>query len=191
VFAVTTEDDFQKRLDEKPDDWQTRLVFADWLQERGDARADGYRALAACRFVLCDRYPGEPPRFIPHELSRIFPESAGASGRDYTLPLDWYAKVLGLGHEATGSLIPFPTRRAAEDAAALAFAGLPARRRASLLKGRIDSPKRKPAAKRAAGKKKSAGKKKPATGAPGKAGSTPPRPTRGAKRSPGKGRSRG
>ena len=49
---MTTEDDFQRALDENPDDWQTRLVFADWLQERGDQRAEGYRALGTLR-----RYP--------------------------------------------------------------------------------------------------------------------------------------
>ena len=43
--AVTTEDDFQRALDKNPDDWQTRLVFADWLEERDDPRAEGYRAL--------------------------------------------------------------------------------------------------------------------------------------------------
>ena len=42
---MTTEDDFQAALDANPNDWQTRLVFADWLDERGDVRASGYRAL--------------------------------------------------------------------------------------------------------------------------------------------------
>ena len=32
---MTTEDDFQRQLDEHPDDFQTRLVFADWLDENG------------------------------------------------------------------------------------------------------------------------------------------------------------
>jgi uncharacterized protein (TIGR02996 family) len=188
---VTTEDDFQKQLDAKPDDWQTRLVFADWLDERGDVRAEGYRALAACRFVLCDRYPGEPPRFIPHQMSRIFCEGNGASGRDYTLPADWYEQVLGLGqHAATDTLIPFDNRRAAEDAAALAFASLPARRRAALLKGRVEAPKRKPAGKKGNAPAGKAGKKPP-TGGSGRGGSTPPRRKKAVKRSSGRGRSRG
>jgi uncharacterized protein (TIGR02996 family) len=196
TITVTTEDDFQKRLDENPPDWQTRLVFADWLQEQGDPRAEGYRALAACRFVLCDLYPGDPPRYIPHETSRIFSESNSGSGRDYTLPLDWYGKILGLVHAATGTSIPFPNRRAAEDAAARAFATLPARRRAALLKGRIAEPKRKPKTskkpvrEKPAGKTKS-GRKKPASGGSGRGDSTPPRPKKAAKRSSGKGRSRG
>lgn len=44
---MTTEDDFQRTLDANPNDWQTRLVFADWLEEHGDPRAEGYRAIAA------------------------------------------------------------------------------------------------------------------------------------------------
>ena len=40
---MTKEDDFQKALDAHPEDWQTRLVFADWLQERGDPRAEFLR----------------------------------------------------------------------------------------------------------------------------------------------------
>ena len=46
---MTTEDDFQAALDTNPGDWQTRLVFADWLQERDDPRAEGYRALGLLR----------------------------------------------------------------------------------------------------------------------------------------------
>jgi uncharacterized protein (TIGR02996 family) len=41
--GVTTEDDFQAALDANPGDHHTRLVFADWLEERGDERAEGYR----------------------------------------------------------------------------------------------------------------------------------------------------
>ena len=48
---MTTEDDFHRALDANPDDWQTRLVFADWLDDRGDPRAEGYRALGHLR--LC------------------------------------------------------------------------------------------------------------------------------------------
>ena len=40
---MTTEDDFHRRLDECPEDAHTRLVFADWLEEHGDPRADPVR----------------------------------------------------------------------------------------------------------------------------------------------------
>lgn len=47
---MTTEDDFQNAIDASPDDWNARLVFADWLQEQGDPRAEGYRALGALKW---------------------------------------------------------------------------------------------------------------------------------------------
>jgi uncharacterized protein (TIGR02996 family) len=46
---MTSEEDFQKALDENPEDSQTRLVFADWLDEHDDPRAGGYRALGVWR----------------------------------------------------------------------------------------------------------------------------------------------
>jgi uncharacterized protein (TIGR02996 family) len=46
---MTTEDDFQNALAAQPQDWQTRLVFADWLQEHNDPRAEGYRAMGMRR----------------------------------------------------------------------------------------------------------------------------------------------
>lgn len=52
---MTTEDDFQRMLDENPGDHTTRLVFADWLDERGDPRAAGYRALGDQRRVVANR----------------------------------------------------------------------------------------------------------------------------------------
>jgi uncharacterized protein (TIGR02996 family) len=46
---MTTEDDFQRDLDDDPSDHHTRTVLADWLEERGDERAEGYRALGLNR----------------------------------------------------------------------------------------------------------------------------------------------
>jgi uncharacterized protein (TIGR02996 family) len=46
---VTTEEDFQAELDRNPDAHHTRLVFADWLQDRDDPRAAGYRELGRLR----------------------------------------------------------------------------------------------------------------------------------------------
>lgn len=42
---MVTEDAFQAALDAEPDNQALRLVFADWLEERGDPRAAGYRWL--------------------------------------------------------------------------------------------------------------------------------------------------
>ena len=38
-------DAFQKQLDDEPENWALKLVFADWLEERNDWRAEGYRWL--------------------------------------------------------------------------------------------------------------------------------------------------
>ena len=57
---MTTEDDFQVALDTNPGDWRTRLVFPDWLPERSDPRADGYRALGVLRRAPVTTY--KPPQ---------------------------------------------------------------------------------------------------------------------------------
>ena len=137
--ADTEEEAFQLKLDEHPDDHSTRLVFADWLQDRGDARAEGYRALARCGFVLSDRYSGPPIRYIPLQASRIFRLDSTNTGRDYTFPTDWYERLPGAKAEESGGFVLFPNRRAAEDAAALAFAALPKERRDQLLAGQRGS----------------------------------------------------
>lgn len=46
---MTTEDDFARKIDQNPEDWQTLLVFADWLDDNGDPRARAYRVIAARR----------------------------------------------------------------------------------------------------------------------------------------------
>ena len=125
-IAVNEEDTFQRALDEHPSDWQTRLVFADWLQERDDPRADGYRAIARRR-----RYPldsgkawwwacrqGECHNIIPEDWFDLLPPGPGSA-------LFW--PLLGA---ASGN----KSRRECEDALALAFTLLPADRRAELLK---------------------------------------------------------
>jgi uncharacterized protein (TIGR02996 family) len=150
---VTTEDDFQAALDEHPDDWQTRLVFADWLQECGDPRADGYRALGVRRRVP-EPYTNSlhPGRWkgateytfwglvLPHEYDKA-PERIEA---------DWFAGIPrdeSNPDDRGGNYRSRPTRRAIEDAAALAFAKLPAERRAELLTP-AEPPKRSKSKKR-------------------------------------------
>jgi uncharacterized protein (TIGR02996 family) len=121
---VTTEDDFQKALDRRPTDWQTRLVFADWLQERDDPRADGYRALAAQRL--------RPQRQSRYWWSNEAEKDWSAHGGYNLLPKDWFTRTTPSMDEE-GVHCGFDTRREAEDAAALAFQKLPAKRRAELL----------------------------------------------------------
>ena len=131
---MTTEDDFQRALDADPADYQTRLVFADWLDERNDPRAAGYRALGVLR---------RSPHHVPHPRTRlpwlfvdpgIRLDIPGNYSESTALPDDWYAALPRFPNSKRYAE-EHKTRRAAEDAAALAFARLPAARRAELLAG--------------------------------------------------------
>jgi uncharacterized protein (TIGR02996 family) len=102
--TLATEDDFQSALDRDPDDYTTRLVFADWLDEHGDPRAEGYRRLGTIRFRGWYQ-----PTSSWWECG-IPPTASAVAEADILYP------YCG---STTGN-----TRRAAEDAAALAFARL-------------------------------------------------------------------
>ena len=121
---MTTEDDFQNALDAHPEDWQTRLVFADWLEENGDPRAEGYRALGVLR-----RRPfrGDQSTFWTHWGLSLSLNVVLRNGTQSCLVGDWESRC---GER-------YNSRRAAEDAAARAFATLPAERRAELLTGAL------------------------------------------------------
>lgn len=139
---MTTEDDFQRMLDANPDDWQTRLVFSEWLRDRDDPRADGMQALGRSgnHAIL----PGERGWGMWYcDEQYTLPSDIGPM----RLASDWYyavellideTKEEGLRSIGYAEGVPdywqaFNTRREAEDAAALAFAKLPAERRAELL----------------------------------------------------------
>ncbi len=139
---MTSEEDFQRALDEHPDDWQTRLVFADWLQERGDVRAEGYRALGVLRlWPYRWRNPPEERayRWLFHNGDGN--ESGRPIPKCHVLPKDWLNKTAGrkpkeylalLMEYDIAAEVPAP-RQVLEDAVAVAFAKLPAKRRAELL----------------------------------------------------------
>lgn len=130
---MTTEDDFQHALDANPADWQTRIVFADWLQERGDERAEGYRALGVLRL--------EPYMYTADSLRLKI-----RYWWHWDVDDEWYM-LLDLWR--SGAINKFPsvlsrswwngarsewsTRRGAEDAAALAFFDLRPDQRAKIL----------------------------------------------------------
>jgi uncharacterized protein (TIGR02996 family) len=125
---MTTEDDFQRALDANSADHQTRLVFADWLQDRDDPRAEGYRALGLNQFHT---YNVTDPA---SGLCTWFTEKISVSDGLRELPDDWF-HLLADGLRAT-SWVDYDSRREADDAAALAFAKLPKKRRAELLGAR-------------------------------------------------------
>lgn len=117
---MTTEDDFQRALDANPEDWQIRLVFADWLQDQGDPRAEGYRALGSLR---------RAPTWSASSTAAgwYYARSTGYAVLPHMLPPWWVWTVAMQGVAAS--------RAAAEDAAALAFARLTSERRDELLEG--------------------------------------------------------
>lgn len=131
---MTTEDAFQVWLNKHPDDHGARLVFADWLQDNDDERAEGYRALGAWRVRPTAYFRGNYTTDYTKASSWSLwsDENAQWPSCADSIPWDWF------------SLIPRPpswklhhtddeTRGASEDAAARAFARLPEARRAELL----------------------------------------------------------
>jgi uncharacterized protein (TIGR02996 family) len=164
---VTTEDDFQTALDADPADWQTRLVFADWLQERGDPRADGYRALGTRRTLPA---PALGRWFFTrddasHSLADTFYAQRYPRFAESGLPADWCEVIRksdpgsNTWNCTAGWFGYASTRRRAEDAAALAFAKLPKKRRAELLAGTGTEPRAAERTKKATKKPSAKGRK--------------------------------
>lgn len=108
---------FHAAIDAAPDDATLRLVFADWLEERGDPRAEGYRVLATRGL--------RPRRGVTGHAGYTY------GGGESALPAVWFAEYVRVKRAAGAVFTRAP--RLAEDAAALAFARLPAARRAELL----------------------------------------------------------
>lgn len=120
---MDTESAFLAALDAAPNDFTARLVYADWLDEQNDPRAEGYRALAAARLSLrlSLRYSGAYLHWMRGPADPWY----------YTycsLPPDWYDLVDDCNRYYGAGI--------GLDAAARAFARLPADRRAELL-GRV------------------------------------------------------
>ena len=157
---MTTEDDFAAALDANPEDWQTRLVYADWLQERGDPRAEGYRALGVRRLkpATSGFNRANPCWGFSH------PENSYANQRRRracVLPRDWW-EVMDPGVVSRASNASWnwhPSRRTAEDASARAFNQLPPERRAELLAATPAAKKPKKAARAKPPAKESKSKK--------------------------------
>lgn len=61
MTATAEEAAFQAALDAQIEDDTARLVFADWLDDRDDPRATGYRLLAAFRLRPSLLYGDHPP----------------------------------------------------------------------------------------------------------------------------------
>lgn len=129
---------FQDYLDAHPDDWHARMVFADWLDDRGDARAAGYREMGRCKLWAFCPDPIHYPSWCywaSEAVAVMYPDTYTR----HALPAVWFAAVdlRGRGNQfipeavnlECGGMDEYPRRRV-EDAAAVAYgkvlAGLPA-----------------------------------------------------------------
>lgn len=117
---MTEEDALQAAIDADPRDKLPRLVFADWLDERADPRAEGYRVLATF-----DRWP-----WIG--VNRFFWSNYTATERDQSMTPAFWRANFSMDRSAlpeawrakAGGHQEYNTRRAAMDAVALAWANL-------------------------------------------------------------------
>lgn len=133
------EEVFQRLLDENPGDHVARLVFADFLDEHDDPRAEGYRALGRLR--LRPYAPGDRDNYARKQWSfaynndedwvgyRTGEVTGHHTGEDeiYTqgssvLPWSWLSARIGNRESIFQARAP--SRRAVEDGAALSWASL-------------------------------------------------------------------
>ncbi len=125
---MTSEDDFHQLLDQNPDDHHTRQVFADFLQEQGDPRAEGYRALG-----MLGKFPEWDSA---HWWARADPNRTGdffSNDHHRALPSDWFQLIPTDNPDVNSHYRHRPSRRMADDVAAHAFAQLPPARRHEIL----------------------------------------------------------
>lgn len=124
------EESFQKRIEENPDDDTTRLVFADWLQERDDPRAEGYRVMVfrkMCADWDEDMYPGAnsvngPPGCWQWWRYEARGDDIPPGSR---VPAKWLRQLRGgFPFGKKPSSVDYLTRREADDALAEAFSRL-------------------------------------------------------------------
>jgi len=117
----------QQHLDAHPDDHGARRLLGEWLTACGDARGDGYVALGVCWFApMFDGRDGGSWLWFRDNPEHAWPDHC------YLIE-DWFD-----ASNETGDFhywMCYPTRQAAENAAAKAFLRLPESRRAALMKG--------------------------------------------------------
>jgi uncharacterized protein (TIGR02996 family) len=78
------EKEFQRQLDKESYlARDTRLVFADWLQDKNDPRAEGYRILAA-QGIYTNHYNIEPP--YSRTWRRLDPHNPPSWGMPHQIP---------------------------------------------------------------------------------------------------------
>ncbi len=115
---------FQRAMDADRFERSTYLVFADWLQERGDPRAAGYRALGTL---------GLSPRHWMGEFKWYDGSHQWVTNidKESDLPDVWFTLTRKM--KRVSAACPFRTRRKALDAAARAWLLLTDAERATIL----------------------------------------------------------
>ena len=110
--AETDEDFFQNLLDDDEFNHSTRLLLADWLAERADARFSGYLWLGT-RCLSPQDY--QSTRSWDWNDANYFEQLVG------TIPHEVFELLEGGQRSSTGHYREYPTRRAAEDAFCVAL----------------------------------------------------------------------
>lgn len=132
-----TEKEFQDHLDAHPDDYFSKGVFADWLEEQGDERAGGYRAMMACGLHGSNGLDADD--YENHDASLPtcwFSELSELPKQFKMVPQDWFVLLDNPSTNSKNYTNDYSNRREAEDALARAFVKLPEDRRRELLDGK-------------------------------------------------------
>jgi len=69
---MITEAEFRKAINSEPDNWAMYLVFADWLEDRGDWRAAGYRWMGETKHRPLRAVSGFVWRDIQQTVSKLY-----------------------------------------------------------------------------------------------------------------------
>lgn len=125
---MTTEEDFRVTIDANPHDWTLRAVFADFLQDRGDPRAEGHRVMA-CREIAAYPWGTKDSTwfiFVPTtDFKARYVPTLRRLMRHCVLDNGWYVRVSRQldddEHKMDEFQIGCRTRREIEDAVALRY----------------------------------------------------------------------
>lgn len=129
---MTSEEDFRAMVEANPLDFDTLLVFADWLQDRDDPRAEAWRALGVNRIAVWSFPLGDGKRHY------TFANWSSCDDDRSAIPGDWWVccksllKRRELYADSPKQFFSKPTAREAYDVVVAAFLNLPPERRAEL-----------------------------------------------------------
>lgn len=144
---MQTEDEFQAALDAEPTCSTTRQVFADWLDEKDDIRAEGYRALGVLGLYpsICGTQATFGGMNHPNATERVSDWGWLQANKDWLLPIEWFNLIPYLAGndwelDTRKIWIRRDTRRELEDRVTKVFHLLPEDIRMCLL-GLIESKK--------------------------------------------------